>query len=108
MTIQTSDYQILANRSPNTGGYRYFFNGKRLIMRCLEKQRIIPLNFGSMTAGWGDGGMLTLYSRSTRVRMHALPGTRFGIMINLDWTRLLQMILHVRIFRKCINKFHKE
>ena len=28
MTIQTSDYQILANRSPNTGGYRYFFNGQ--------------------------------------------------------------------------------
>ena len=26
MTIQTSDYQILANRSTNIGGYRYFFN----------------------------------------------------------------------------------
>ena len=28
MTIQTSDYQTLASRSANTGGYRYFFNGQ--------------------------------------------------------------------------------
>ena len=28
MAMQTSDYQILANQSPNTGGYRYFFNGQ--------------------------------------------------------------------------------
>ena len=28
MTLQTSDYQILANRSTNIGGYRYFFNGQ--------------------------------------------------------------------------------
>ena len=28
MAMQTSDYQILANRSTNTGGYRYFFNGQ--------------------------------------------------------------------------------
>ena len=30
MTIQTSDYQILANQSTNTGGYRYFFNGQEV------------------------------------------------------------------------------
>ena len=28
MTIQTSDYQTLASRSANTGGYRCFFNGQ--------------------------------------------------------------------------------
>ncbi len=28
MAMQTSDYQILANQSPNIGGYRYFFNGQ--------------------------------------------------------------------------------
>ena len=28
MAMQTSDYQILANQSANTEGYRYFFNGQ--------------------------------------------------------------------------------
>ena len=28
MTLQTSDYQIFTDKSTNSGGYRYFFNGQ--------------------------------------------------------------------------------
>ena len=63
---------------PISGDIGTFLMGKRVIMRCLEKWRILPLNFGSMTAGWEDGGMWIPCSRNTKACMHALRGTQCG------------------------------
>ncbi len=44
MAMQTSDYQILANQSPNTGGIGTFLTDKKVIMRCLERWLYMPSN----------------------------------------------------------------